>query len=376
VPGCTLRQVYMNRLSAVDAFGPAFARVGALLFQPFRLNVWLKIGLIGLLGGGLVTAGSGSSNFHMPDLNSRFPGGQAPPELEDILRELRSIHLADYFQIFLIVFVLAIVIALIFQYLFCRFRFILFDTVITGQPAIGHGWRKYGSQANRYFGFWLVYRLVHWAALALIVGVPLWRAYKSGVFSTDNSLPALFAVFAPIGLSILAISIIFAVVSTLMKDFVLPVLALDDFTLGDAWSSVWRVVASEPGAWAAYMGLKLVSAFAAGIAFAVAFVIAMIPAAIVIGIPVGILIGLGVMIFKMGSALGGGILCVIAALLAIAGFFCLLLLLTAPVSVFFASYAFYFFGGRYPKLAALLWPQPTPPMPPVPVGVSPTAQNS
>ncbi len=362
----------MNRLSAIDAFGPAFARVGTLLFQRFRLNVWLKIGLIGLLGGGLVTAGTGGSSFHVPDLNSQFPRGQVPAEIEEISRALRSVHLADYFQLFLIGFVLVIVLALIFQYLFCRFRFILFDTIITGEPAIGHGWRKYGSQANRYFGFWLVYRLVHWAALVLIVGVPLWRAYKSGVFSTDNSLPALFAVFAPIGLSILAIGIIFAVVSTLMKDFVLPVMALDDFTLGDAWSSVWRVVASEPGAWAAYMGLKLVSAFATGIAFAIVFVIAMIPALIVIGIPVGILVGLGVMVFKMGSALGGAIICVFGALVAVAGFCCLFLLLTAPVTVFFASYAFYFFGGRYPKLAALLWPQPNPAAPqPQSLGVQP-----
>jgi hypothetical protein len=43
----------MNRLSAIDAFGPAFARVRAMLFRPFRLGTWLKMGLIGLLGGGM-----------------------------------------------------------------------------------------------------------------------------------------------------------------------------------------------------------------------------------------------------------------------------------------------------------------------------------
>jgi hypothetical protein len=41
----------------------------------------------------------------------------------------------------------------------------------------------------------------------------------------------------------------------------------------------------------------------------------------------------------------------------------LALILTAPISVFFTSYALYFFGGRYPKLAALLWPSPIPPAP-------------
>jgi hypothetical protein len=362
----------MNRLSAIDAFGPAFKRVGTLLFQRFSVGIWLRFGLIGLLGGGLVTAGGGGNRFNPADWNSRFPNGQAPPEMADITRAIRSIHLADYIHIFVIVFVAVVVLALVFQYLFCRFRFILFDAVVYGQPEIRKGWTKYGSQANRYFGFWLAYGFTYCGALFLIVGVPLLHAYKAGVFSRDNSLPELFAIFAPIGLSLLVVSICFAVVSTLVKDFVLPVLALDDFTLGDAWSAVWRVVSSEPGAWALYMVMKLVSAFLAGIAFAIAFVIALIPSLIIVGIPAGILIGIGAFIMKSGSVVGGGILCGIAILLLVAGIFLVLLLLSAPVSVFFASYAFYFFGGRYPKLAALLWPQPIPPAPqPIMPGVRP-----
>jgi hypothetical protein len=362
----------MNRLSAIDAFGPAFTRVTTLLFQRFRLNVWLKIGFIGLLGGGLVTAGGGGSSFPSRGMGPGFPQGQTPPEFEHISRALRSIHIADYFHFFVILAAVVIVIALVFQYLFCRFRFILFDTIVTGQPAIGHPWNKYGSQANRYFGFWLLYRLLNWAVLVEIVGVPLWHAYKNGMFSGDNSLPALLAAFAPIGLGLILASAAFAIASTLAKDFVMPVLALDDFTLGDAWSAVWRVVVSEPGAWAAYMALKLLSAFFAGIAFAIVFVIAMIPAGIVVGIPAAILIVLGIVVLKMGSLLGGIILCCIAALLLAAAFFCVFLLITAPISVFFASYALYFFGGRYPKLAALLWPQPLPPAPQPPtLGVQP-----
>jgi hypothetical protein len=364
----------MNRLSAIDAFGPAFARVGAMLFNPFRLGAWLKMGFIGLLGGGLVTA-SGGFNFRPPVLHPGVPphrGPVGPIDPVDITRAIRSIHLADYFHIFVIVLAVIVALALIFQYLFCRFRFILFDSIVTGQPAIGRGWRKYGPQANRYFGFWLVYRLVSWAVVVLIVGLPLWRAYKSGLFSGDNSLPEFFAILAPIALGGIAASIVFAVVSTLAKDFVLPVLALDDLPLGDAWSAVWRVVASEPGAWAAYMGLKLLTAIGAGIALAIAFFIAMLPAFIVIGIPVGILFALGVLAFKTIGALVGIIICSIAGLLAAAGFFCLFMILSAPVSVFFASYAFYFFAGRYPKLAALLWPPPTPPAAqPQPAGMQP-----
>jgi hypothetical protein len=356
----------MNRLSAIDAFAPAFARVRAMLFHPFRVGTWLKIGLIGLLGGGAIVSGGGSS-FRVPAI-PRNGHGDLPPNAEDILRAIRSIHLADYFHVFVIVIGVIVVLALIFLYLFCRFRFILFDSVVTGQPDIESGWRKYESQANRYFGFWLAFRLATWGALVLIVGVPLWKAYKSGIFSGDNSLPIFFAMIASVALGALVVGIAFAIVSTLAKDFVMPVLALDDLSVGDAWSAVWRVAASEPGAWAAYMGMKLLCAIGSSIALSVAFVIAMLPALIVIGIPVGILAVLGVVAFKTIGAVFGIIIVCVAVLLAAAGFVCLLLFLTAPISVFFTSYALYFFGGRYPKLAALLSPQPVPPAP-----ISPTA---
>jgi hypothetical protein len=185
-----------------------------------------------------------------------------------------------------------------------------------------------------------------------------------------------FAVIATLALGALVVSIAFAIVSTLAKDFVMPVLALDDLSIGDAWSAVWRVAASEPGAWAAYMGMKVLCAIGSSIALSIAFIIAMVPAVVLIGIPVGILVVLGVVAFKAIGAVVGIIICGIAALLAIAGIVCLLLILTAPISVFFTSYALYFFGGRYPKLAALLWPQLIPPVPFSPIaGTQPVPQR-
>ena len=352
----------MNRLSAIDAIGPAFTRVGTMLFSPFRFRTWLKMGFIGWLGGGLVTASGGNSSLRSA-FPHRIPQGQLPPEAGDITRIFRSIHLADYFHFIVIAIACAIVLGLIFQYLFCRFRFILFDSIITGQPVIGRGWRNYASQANRYFGFWLVFRLVSWAAVVVIVGIPVWHAYKNGAFNGDNSLSEFIGVIASIALTALASAIVFAVVSTLMKDFVMPVLALDDLPLGDAWSAVWRVVASEPGAWAGYMAMKVVCAIGAAVTLAIAMVVALLPALIVIGIPVGLVFGVGALAFKTLGASVGIAICVVGALLAAVGFFSIFLVLSAPISVFFASYAFYFFGGRYPKLAALLWPQPSPPAP-------------
>src|SRR5262249_39262609 len=136
-----------------------------------------------------------------------------------------------------------------------------------------------------------------------------------------------------------------------------------NFTLGDAWSALWRVIASEPRAWAGYLGMKLVLAIAAGIALAIASVVALLPAALVIGIPAGLLIALGIAL-KSSVTVVAVIVFFLAGMIAAAGFACVYMVLIAPLTVFFPSFAFYFFGGRYPKLGALL--SPPPPMAPVP----------
>ena len=334
----------MNRLSAIDAFSPAIARVNSMLFNPFRLGTWIKMGFIGLLGGGLATF----------SLNGNFRGG-IPPQLPrgefpsdpwyEIQKAVRSIHLANYIHLIEFVFIVVIVIALIFLYLNSRFRFVLFDSVISGQPTVGRGWRRYASQANRYFGFWLVFRLVMWATMALIIGMPLWNAYKSGVFSGDNSIAALFQLLGSVALGAIAAGACFAIVSTLMKDFIMPIMALDDFQLGDAWSALWRVIASEPAAWMGYLGMKVVFAIVGRIGMAIATFIAMLPGIVVIGIPVAVFAVPGVLALKAGATAVAVVLFTMAALIAVAGFGCLIMMLAAPLSVFFPAYAFYFFGG-------------------------------
>jgi hypothetical protein len=356
----------MNRLSAIDAVSPAMARVSTMLFKPFRLGTWLKMGFIGLLGGGVVVARMGNLNFRAPIVppSGRPSGRVSEDPMADLQRILGSIHVADYIHAIVIALIIGVAVSLIFLYLFCRFRFVLFDSVITQQPVVGRGWRLYASQANRYFGFWLVFRLVNFGLLALIIGVPLWHAYKSGTLSGDDSLFVLLKLIAGIALVVIAASLIFAVISTLMKDFILPIMALDNLTLGDAWTALWRVIASEPGAWAGYMGMKLVLAVGAAIALTIAIIIAMVPGFFIVGIPTGLLAFIGAVVLKAGSVAAAIVVFVIAGLVAAAGICCIYMLLTAPLTVFFASYAFYFFGGRYPRLGALLAPQPAPILPP------------
>jgi hypothetical protein len=186
----------------------------------------------------------------------------------------------------------------------------------------------------------------------------------------------LLKLIASIALVAILASIVVAIISTLMNDFIMPIMALDNFAVGDAWTALWRVVASEPGAWAGYLGMKLVLTLGAGIALAIAFLIALLPTIVVIGIPTALLVVAGIFALKSGAVAVGVVICAIAGLLAATSLCCIYMVLTAPITVFFASYAFYFFGGRYPKLGALLWPQPIPSSPvPQMAGTQPATQT-
>jgi hypothetical protein len=341
----------MPRLSATESINPAFERVKMMLFRPFRFTTWVKLGFIGWL------AGAGTSmnfNFNAPSLPGK-DGGGAAGNAGEVLRTFLHEHLL------LIVWVVALLIgvALLLVYLSCRFRFILFDSVLRADAQIGRGWRLYGLQAQRYLGFLVLFMVVLWVSLALLVGLPLWHAYKTGVFGSDNPFPALLRIFLPLLLVVLLLVFVSAIVASLASDFIVPLLALDELTLGDAWSALKRLVSAEPGAFAGYLGMKLLLTLGSGILVGVILILAVV----VLLIPAALIAVAG---YAIAKALGPGVGLLLAAIGIIAAAALLItlsLLATAPIAVFFTAYAVYFFGGRYPKLGSMLWPEPMPPPP-------------
>ena len=345
-----------------------------MLFRPFRLKTWLKVGFIGWLAAA-GTASSGNFNFSLPP---SFPSGGQGTSGVDPRQALgdfiRSLHLSEHIP--LIVTIAALIVLmftaflLVFLYLFCRFRFILFDSVLRSDPDIEHGWYGYGRPAHRYLGFWILYTFIGWGAMAVVVGVPLWRAYKSGVFAGGDFPFSLFRIMLPILLGVGILAIVGGVVSSLANDFVVPLMALEEITVGRAWSRLKDLISSEPGAWAGYLGMKFLLLIAAGMITSVAllicliaaFIVLLIPAIIIVLVIVGAVKSLGAMGLILAILLG-----TIAILALMALLFTVTLLSIAPTAVFFTAYPLYFFGGRYPRLGAILWPAPPPPMSPPPI---------
>jgi hypothetical protein len=355
----------MPRLSAIDAVTPAIERTKAMLFRPFDFKTWMIIGVIGWLGG---EGMGGGFNFSFPMGGHRpskpAPGPPGAP--------------GPHFPITLLVLVIAMVVLVVsaiaaaFIYLFSRFRFVLFDSVLSAHATIDKGWRSYRDQAHRYFWFWVAAGVVMLLTFALALGVPVLLAFKRGVFErSPPPLDELFALFGIVFLTVVMIAAVVYVFTSLAKDFIVPLMALDDLRIGRAWVALKDMFKAEPWSFAGYLGLKLLMSFVATIALAIPMVF-LILFLVIGGVIVAVFARTVVHAPSSGLIVAAVVLGVLVFILLLFVFLGLALFLSAPIAVFFTSYALYFLGGRYPKLGDLLWPTPVPPVAPPPPPMAPT----
>lgn len=321
-----------------------------MLFRPFRFKTWLKLGFIGWLAGAASSGGGGFNNFQNPGIPAQ-QGSKIAGELDKFLHTLFT----EYFGVIVLLAVIGVLIWLVFVYLSARFRFILFDAVLNGRAEIARSWRQYRDPAHRFLAFWLLFSVIILAVFFLIVGLPLWRAYKGGILQSEDPFGNFFHLFAPIFVGVLAFAIVTAIVASLANDFLVPQLALDDIDIGNAWTNLTRMVMAEPGAFAGYLGMKFLLSIAAAIIVGIATFLCIL----VLAIP-GVVLALIVVfaVKAMGSAgiVFGILMAVLGIAVAIVLMTILILMTIAPTAVFFTAYSLQFFGGRYAKLGERLWP--------------------
>jgi hypothetical protein len=130
------------------------------------------------------------------------------------------------------------------------------------------------------------------------------------------------------------------------------------------------MMSAEPGAFVVYLLMKMVLSFAGSAIIGIAMLIVLV----VLAIPSILVVVMIVAIFKDAGPAGtafGIMLAVIGVFMAAAVLLVLIMLAAAPIAVFFTSYAFYFLGGRYPRLGDQLWPRIPEPTPPPPMSPPP-----
>jgi len=360
-------------ISAVDTITLAFQHTKRQLLQPFRFWQWTRLALVGLLAGEM---GSGGGSF-------RFPSSFNVPQQSGSSRHFLGSPFGSVDPALLVVLIAVIVTAalvfgVIMMYISSVMRFILFDSVLAKECHIRQGWNRRQGPGWRYFVWQLVYMLATFGGLVVLVGIPAGLAYAMGWFK-QPSQHVLGLVLGGVVVFFLfaAFMVTAAVVYVLIKDFVVPQMALEGIGVMEGWRRLWPMLQGEKSGYAGYIGMKIVLAIGAGIVIGIASLILVLmlaipTAAVVLGaIFAGKSAGLTWNVFTITIAVVVG--CVLFALLMY-----VLALISVPAIVFFPAYSIYFFAPRYRALSLALYPPPPPlaappepPEPPPPLAPAP-----
>lgn len=296
--------------------------------------------------------GSYNFNFSVPSGN-RGGGGSKhflafAPEWNVVRSMLPWILLAALAVVILIFLLL---------YVHSVFRFILFDSVLTGRCRIRESWRRHQDHGAWYFVWLILYELLMMAALFLLVGLPVLGLWRGGAFSHpgEHIVLLVFSIFFMI-IFFLAFFLVAWTIGTVVKDFLVPIMALEDLSVVEAWRVYKPILQQAKASAAGYLGMKILLAIGLGILVGIIslFILFLL---LVPTVGFGLLI-VGIMATGKLGVVIGILLAIVGGTIFIGLMFFASGMLSVPLAVFFQSYALYYVGSRYQRLGELLWPAP------------------
>lgn len=343
----------MHAFSAADLISPAMKRTKWFLFEQVRWTTYLKLCFIAAL-----TEGGLAGNFNWPGGGH---GGGTHSHSTPTVFAPHNFGLSPLaFALIAAIVILAIGISLIIFYLVTRLRFALFYCLVYRTRAIRPGWTAYESQSWRFFLLSIAVSLVFLCAIA-IAAIPFFLGFYRMFMTSQAGEPfnwsAFFALLLPLIPLFIAIILIGIAIQIILHDLILPHMALENVSAGEAWRQVRARITSEKGGFALFGLLRIILPFAARI---VAMIVLLIPAILLVLLFAVPVIGLAALVgSSAGMAKAVFILLIVAiSLIGIAILIVLGASVTGPIGIGARNYALLFYGGRYQALGDLLDPPP------------------
>jgi hypothetical protein len=339
----------MFPVSAVDSVSLAFQRTREFLFRPFQWGTYLKLGLVAI-----ITEGIGS-NFRSPEHGGHGTGsesiGFSPSSLTP-----------EWIAVFVAAALVMIALSIVLFYLVTRLRFAFFHCLIHKMKQIRPGWQLYRAHAMRFFWLNVVVGLC-FMLLAVLVVLPFaagfWRVFQETQHGGQPDVLSVLALVLPLIPIILLLVLAGVVADLILRDGMLPHIALENATAGEAWAQVWAHIKAEKRQFFVYALLRVILPLIAAIGL---FMVLLIPGLGLAAALAAVEFGLHSMFADAtgASALVGVLLEVFFGVIAF-GFALLAgICLGGPLSTGTREYALIFYGGRYKMLGDILYP-PTPP---------------
>jgi hypothetical protein len=250
----------------------------------------------------------------------------------------------------------------VFLYLGTVMRFVMLEAVVNGRVRLGQSFGRWQAVANSLFVWRLVFTLIVGGVSLLLISGPLYLAWRAGF--PAGVVRAMLPMIVLVVLFLLVVGIVASLVWLLVKDFAVPMMALEGLTASEACMRLVAMVRADPGAYAGYVGMKIVLAMAAGLVIGIAafiLILLLVVPAVLLAAVAGA--------FGAGTVAGHALAITIAIVVVVVAVVALLVISAAwgvAAVVFFQAYVLQFFAGRYGRLAAVLFPEPLPPPAPAP----------
>lgn len=311
---------------------------------PFRWSQWWRLALLGLASGELTGGGC----------NAGSPGSR--PDAGTWRPDSWGFDPAWLFSPRVIAAIVAIIVVvglvgLVVLYVNSVCRFVLLEAVVTKRcDGIRAGWRKWRPEGRRFFRWQILFQVVALSALLAVVVAAAGAALAGGwVAQPEAHVPAIVASLLAVLASVVAGGILALVIYVVAKDFVVPVMALEQMSAGAAWRVTWPLIRADLAAFVIYLVVKLVLALVASVLIVLIVLVAILPlifvgAAVVVGGAAASLTGTGIALAAVLGLFGVLIVLLVAGIVSV------------PITVFFPAYALHFFAARYPPLRAWLTP--------------------
>ena len=336
----------MQILSATEAISPAFARTKLILYSPFRVGRTWKLSATAYL--------SIVGTMFLPFTLIYAAVGLVIPALPHV------------FRVLIVAVSLALTAIYIVMFWLCgRLKFAFFDIVLNRGEFVAPAWRKYGERARQ----WTLTKMLLGSVFTLALAIPAYAVFRTFI----SALPALQAQMSamdknsgfPPGMAnfmaafygayfvaTFVVAAYFIAISTI-SSFVVPTMALENASVGDAFRRFTAFARRETKQLAAFVGVRIglaiVGYIATTLAYEIVLFLLMAVAAIVCGV-IGLLLHLAGV--PMTVLLVLGVIVIIFFVFIVNGY--LLLLALGPFFTFFEAHTLYFLGGRYPLLGELL----------------------
>jgi hypothetical protein len=358
---------------ATDAISPAFQRTKHLLFNPFRFSFWWRMTLVCLYSGQLAGSFNGF-NFNLPSdwPQSRRRGGSSGFLADFPWHNVDPSTVWVWVGIAVIGLVALAVFVLVFMYISSMLQFVLFDSVLIGECHIRQNWSRRQRAGRKYFKFSLIVSAVVWTIMLMVFGTPILFAWASGLFAEPSRhLWVLIGGGIVVALLFLVFALAAAAFGVLARDLLVPVLAMEDIPLGEAFDKAKMMVVADKGGYAIYALMRFLLAIAVGIVFGIInvilFLLVLVPTAVV-----------GVLIFSLVPAGSGAPHFALIGIFVLIGIAILIALIVAtlfislPGAIFQQSFSMYFVAARYAPLTPYMYPPPL--IPPAPPPMAPPAE--